>query len=134
VLAAPHRLRRSTDFTAVMRHGVRSGRPALVVHLLLADGEAGADPSPDPVPAPTPARVGFVVPRAVGGSVVRHRVTRQLRALCSARIEGFPAGSRCVVRALPAAAGQTSAALALELDAALARALDKALTRAGGCR
>ena len=126
MLAAPHRLRRPTDFMSVLRRGVRSGRATLVLHLLLPDGDAGAEPTPDAVPALTPARVGFIVPKAVGGSVLRHRVTRQLRALCAARIDTFPAGSSNVVRALPPAAGASSAQLGADLDAALARALRRA--------
>jgi ribonuclease P protein component len=126
VLAAPHRLRRPADFTSVLRRGVRSGRTTLVLHLLLPDGDAGAEPTPNAVPALTPARVGFVVPKTVGGSVIRHRVTRQLRALCAARIDTFPAGSSSVVRALPAAAGASSAQLGADLDAAFERAVRRA--------
>jgi ribonuclease P protein component len=126
VLAAPHRLRRPADFTSVLRRGVRSGRATLVLHLLLPDGDAGAEPHPDAVPALTPARVGFVVPKTVGGSVIRHRVTRQLRALCAARIDTFPTGSSTVVRALPPAAGATSAQLGADVDAALERAVRRA--------
>jgi ribonuclease P protein component len=75
---------------------------------------------PDPVDAPF-AEVGFVVSKGVGNAVVRHRVTRRLRALVAARIEGWPAGSRVVVRALPPAATASSAALAEDLDACLRR-------------
>ena len=126
MLAAPHRLRRPVDFTAVLRRGVRAGRSALVLHLLLLDGEAGAIPHPDAVPVQTPARVGFIVPKAVGGSVVRHHVVRQLRALVAARIDLLPPGSRCVVRALPPAADLGSARLGVELDGVLQRALRRA--------
>lgn len=129
MLASPHRLRRSADFSAVLRRGVRARRTALVVHLLLTDGEAGAEPRPVAVPVHTPAQVGFVVSRAVGGSVVRHQVTRRLRAVTAARIDRLPPGSRCVVRALPTAAGRTSADLARDLDGALATALDRGRPR-----
>jgi len=71
--------------------------------------------------------VGFVVSRAVGNAVTRHRVTRQLRHLMRDRYRELPAGTGVVVRALPTAAGCTSG----ELGAALDRALDKAVTRAG---
>jgi ribonuclease P protein component len=67
--------------------------------------------------------VGFVVSRAVGGSVVRHTVTRRLRHLVRDRLSVLPAGCALVVRALPAAAAATSAELAVDLDAAIARAL-----------
>jgi ribonuclease P protein component len=61
------------------------------------------------------------VGRAVGNSVVRHRVIRQLRHLVRDRLHRLPVGSRLVVRALPPAAGAGSAALGRDLDAALAR-------------
>ena len=134
MLAAAHRLRRPADFTAVLRRGVRAGRSSVVLHLLLPDGDAGEHPHPDAVPAPTPARVGFIVPKAVGGSVVRHRVVRQLRALVADRIDEFPPGSRCVVRALAPAADLGSAGLAIELDNVVRRALQRAGSETGGHR
>ena len=121
MLSARHRLRHPADFSAVIRHGARAGRPALVVHLLL-------DPA-DGAPAGTPARVGFAVPRTVGPAVVRNRVIRRLRALSTARIdqaELFPPGSRVVVRALPPAATAPYAVLGEQLDAALEAAARKA--------
>jgi len=74
-------------------------------------------------PVTVPAQVGFVVGRAVGGSVQRHRVVRQLRHLVRDRLDRLPAGSRLVVRAQPLAAGRGSAELGRDLDAALARLL-----------
>ena len=70
---------------------------------------------------PDGARVGFVVSKAVGNSVVRHRVTRQLRHLMADRIGTLPAGCALVVRALPAAAGASSSELGADLDGALRR-------------
>jgi ribonuclease P protein component len=63
--------------------------------------------------------VGFVVGRAVGGSVERHRVVRRLRAVARERLGRLPAGSRLVVRALPAARNADWGQLARDLDAAL---------------
>ena len=77
--------------------------------------------TPNPVDA-TP-RAGFVVSRAVGGSVVRHRVVRRLRHLLRGRLADLPAGSRLVVRALPPAADAPSSVLAHDLDSALRTAL-----------
>ncbi len=128
MLASSHRLRRSADFSAVLRRGARARRSALVVHLLLTDGTAGTGAPLDPVSAPAPARVGFVVSRAVGGSVVRHQVTRRLRAALAARIDRLPPGSACVVRALPTAAGRSFADLARDLDGALAAVLSTVLS------
>jgi ribonuclease P protein component len=65
--------------------------------------------------------VGFVVSKAVGNSVVRHRVARRLRHLMRDRLGTLPAGCSLVVRALPAAAASTSAELGTDLDGALRR-------------
>lgn len=129
MLSARHRLRHPRDFSAVVRHGARAGRPAVVLHLLLADGPAGADSVPVPELASSPARVGFVVPKAVGNAVVRHQVVRRLRPLMSARLDRVPAGSRVVVRALPPAATTSSADLGQQLDSALASAVRRATAR-----
>ena len=70
--------------------------------------EGGAAASGQQAPAGTtdPARIGFVVGRGVGGSVVRSQVSRRLRH---------------VVRALGPAGAATSAALAADVDRAFAR-------------
>ena len=49
-------------------------------------------------------RVGLVVSKAVGGSVVRSRVKRRLRHLAAVELTRTPAGTDLVLRALPAAA------------------------------
>lgn len=66
-----------------------------------------------------PAQVGFVVSSRVGPAVTRNRVRRRLRHLTRDRLDRLPAGSRWVVRALPAAAEATAAELSDDLDAAL---------------
>nr|WP_243869059.1 ribonuclease P protein component [Amycolatopsis granulosa] len=93
-----------------MRRGARAGRRRLVVHAVHS-----TDPS-----AGTP-RTGFVVSKAVGNSVVRHRVTRRLRHLVLRHLGTLPPGSSLVVRALPPAATASSAELGADLDAALKR-------------
>ena len=121
MLPSTSRLRRSRDITETVRHGARGGRPLLVVHLDLP-----ADATDDPSRPGVAPRAGFVVSRAVGGSVVRHTVTRRLRHLVRTRLAHLPAGARLVVRALPASAHASSAQLAEDLDRALHRALDRA--------
>ncbi|RSN58905.1 ribonuclease P protein component [Amycolatopsis sp. WAC 04182] len=111
MLPAAARLRRSEDFRAVMRRGAKAGRRRLVVHALTTD----------PPDAAEAARAGFVVSKAVGNSVVRHRVTRRLRHLVSARLGTLPPGSSLVIRALPPAADASSAELGSDLDASLRR-------------
>jgi len=110
VLPAQHRLTRGVDLRRVARSGRRSGSGTLVVHLVRQDSVV--------VP-----RIGFVVGRAVGGSVIRHRVQRRLRHLCRERLEVLPTGAELVVRALPAAAGATYQELGADLDRCLERAL-----------
>ncbi len=100
-----------------VRRGRRAARGSLVVSLL------AAPPDPSTGCPPAGPLVGFAVSRAVGGSVVRHRVSRRLRHLMRDRLDRLPAGSRLVVRALPAAPGRSHAALAGDLDAALDRLL-----------
>ncbi|AOS66198.1 ribonuclease P protein component [Actinoalloteichus hymeniacidonis] len=67
------------------------------------------------------ARVGFVVSKAVGDSVVRHRVSRRLRHVLRARLGALPPGTDVVVRALPPAASSTSDQLASDVDRAFRR-------------
>ncbi len=108
MLPTAHRLRRTTEFATVVSGGRRARSGPLVVHQC---GDLGC---PEP-------RVGFVVSKAVGGSVVRHRVARRLRAQSASRLGALPAGSGTVVRALPASASATSAELGAALDRALER-------------
>lgn len=122
MLTAGHRIRRRVDFADTVRRGRRAARPTLVVHLLAPADLVGAGPL-DTDPSTPPARAGFVVSRSVGNSVVRHRVTRQLRHLVADRLPGLVAGSLLVVRALPPAAGASAQVLAHDLDRALARAV-----------
>lgn len=95
-------MRSGTDFEAAVRRGRRAGSRHVVVHC--ARTAAPSDPThPAPVTAGR-ARVGFVVSRAVGGSVVRHRVARRLREAVRPHLAALPAGALVVVRAQPAAA------------------------------
>jgi ribonuclease P protein component len=119
VLPTRHRMRRSEDFTDAVRRGARSGARRIVVHL-----RSGAQPDLPPTSGrdDSAALVGFVVPKAVGNAVRRNEVKRRLRALMAQRLDVLSAGTRVVVRALPPAAGASSAELAKDLDRALAGA------------
>ena len=72
---------------------------------------------------PTGARAGFVVGKAVGNSVVRHRVTRQLRAAVRAELHRLPPTADLVVRARPEAATVGSAVLRRDLAVGVDRLL-----------
>jgi ribonuclease P protein component len=83
-------LSNAEDFRATVRHGVRIGRPTVVVHA----HSSGLDG----------VRVGFVVSKAIGNAVTRNSVKRRLRHLAADRLATTPAGTDLVVRALPRAA------------------------------
>lgn len=96
---------------------VRSERAAPPMTSRAATGDASATASP------SVARAGFVVGKAVGNSVVRHRVTRRLRAIVGAELHRLPPTADLVVRARPEAATAPSAVLHRDLSAVLDRLL-----------
>src|SRR5690625_645356 len=116
MLSPQNRMRRSAEFTAVLRSGRHAGREALSVAYLAPSAESDS-------PAASPPRVGFAVGRSVGNAVVRKRVQRRLRHLMRARLSLLPAGSLLVVRAKPLAASLGYDTLAAQLDGAIAAAM-----------
>lgn len=102
-----HRLRGAGAFAAVRQRRAAAAAGPLRVQVAPNDADV--------------ARVGFVVPRAVGGAVVRNRVRRRLRALLDPRLEAL-AGLDVVVAAGPAAATATWGSLGADLEGALAGA------------
>lgn len=142
MLAQHHRLRSSRDFTTTVRNGCRVGTRTLVVHYLPADPalaigqnlvdvqqDKSSDSAGGKAAVGQAARVGFIVSRAVGGSVTRKRVTRRLRHIAKSHIGQLPVGSLLVVRALPRASLATSS----QLDSDYSYALRKlSLTGTGG--
>ncbi|WP_122819164.1 ribonuclease P protein component [Nocardioides pantholopis] len=110
MLTRTHRLTDSDSFRSTVRAGRRSGSRTLVLHLGTG---AGTDPP----------RVGLVVSKAVGNSVVRNRVKRRLRHQAREHLASLPGSAVLVVRALPAAAEASSAELADDLDRCLRKVL-----------
>jgi ribonuclease P protein component len=92
------------------------------------DGDPAAGDDARPA-APSGPRAGFVVGRTVGNSVVRHRVTRRLRAVVRDELDRLPVTADLVVRALPEAADADSAALRRDLARGLDRLLDQRARR-----
>ncbi|MDD7385166.1 MAG: ribonuclease P protein component [Actinomycetaceae bacterium] len=109
MLAAQNRMRRSEDFVRAF-HGVKGTSSRVLVFLRRADVDHQADL--------TDVKVGFVVPKSVGNSVVRHTVSRKLRHIMRARLHEFHPGDLVVVRALPPSADASSEDLARDIDAA----------------
>lgn len=78
----------------------------------------------DPEAEPGPVQVGFTVSKAVGNAVTRNRVKRRLRHLTREHLpalEELPGRAVLVVRALPAAAEASYAALGADLGRTLDR-------------
>lgn len=87
MLAQLNRLTSHEDFTRATKSTIKSSTRSLVGYLL-------------PEPGLTEPKVGFIVSRAIGGSVTRHRVTRQLRHATRESIGVLPKSSLVVIRAL----------------------------------
>lgn len=89
MLPPAHRMRRGSEFTLTTRQGTKASRGRVVAYV----HDAGAGP----------ARVGLIVGKSVGNSVVRHRVARRLRSAMAPVIGTVPDGFLVVLRALPGA-------------------------------
>lgn len=111
MLPAVSRLRTSEEFRLVMRNGRRSGNRHVVVYSY-DDGTHEADLLP---------KVGFVVGKTVGNSVMRHRIVRQLRHIVREILPQIDA-THVVVRALPHANGTTGNILEQAVLSALSKA------------
>ena len=110
MLTRRNRLTSSRLFSRTVRRGRRAGAATLVLHL---DVDAGV----------TEPQVGLVVGKAVGPAVTRNLVKRRLRHLSRERVDSLPGSAVLVVRALPASADASYAALGADLDRALHRLL-----------
>ncbi len=121
-MRAQHRLRHNDDFRFTTRKGVRAARSHVVVHLAVAN-------SPEMPRTQSAPRVGFVVSKKVGNSVVRHRVKRRLRAIAEDHIGELPSHATVVVRTMPGADDLTFAELTSEVESALQSALKKHRTK-----
>jgi ribonuclease P protein component len=92
MLPAALRLGSTAQISATLKSGRRFPAQFLVLHI---------------APAPESIKCAFAVSKKVGNSVVRHRVTRQLRNIVQANLDLIPPASRVVIRALPGAATAT---------------------------
>jgi len=108
---APERLRRRQEFLAVARRGRRWAAPGVVLQAWQREG--GNHES-------APIRIGFTVSRKVGGSVVRNRARRRLRAAAGAvlGVHGAP-GHDYVLIGRSATPGRPYSALLQDLEIAM---------------
>ena len=91
------RLTTSEDFAKATKSGLRLTSSNLVGYLYIS-------------PAVTPAvsaKCGLIINKSVGGSVMRHRIARQLRHDLAPLVDTFPANSLFVARVLKSAPGYT---------------------------
>lgn len=114
MLAPANRITRRSDFTRILKTGVRVGRRDVVAHVLVpADPDLVATGGP---------RIGLIVGKSVGNSVIRHAVARRLRAAARPLVQGLDPATMVVVRALPGSATCSEPELERQLVAAVTKA------------
>ncbi|MEZ0352695.1 ribonuclease P protein component [Mycobacterium sp. pR1184] len=113
MLPARNRMRRSREFDATVKKGMRTAQPDLVVHVRRED-----DDEPGP-------RVGLIVAKSVGSAVDRHRVSRRLRHAVRGMLPDLHRHDQVVIRALPSSRQVSSARLEQELRKGLRRAFER---------
>ncbi len=118
MLPARNRMRRSTEFDATVKRGIRTAQPDVVVHL-----RRGSDPGEGTAP-----RVGLIIGKAVGSAVDRHRVARRLRHVARGILGDLRQSDQVVIRALPSSRNASSARLDQQLRSGLRRASESAGT------
>ncbi|GAA4834620.1 ribonuclease P protein component [Garicola koreensis] len=129
MLPKPHRLTASQDFSAVMRRGAKAGTSTVVAAVLISRPAAAGERWD----ASTVSwRCGFIVSKAVGNAVIRHRTTRRLRHIVADLIDSgtieLPRQARTeiVIRSLAESAQADHAALTADVHSGLRRSLVKA--------
>lgn len=103
MLPTVNRLRKPAEYREVFSNSKRRGNETLIVHAVTKDNN-GADL----------LKVGFVVGKKVGNSVIRHRVTRRLRHIVRELLPYLEA-KQIVIRAQKPAATASSRELETKL-------------------
>ena len=114
MLPRKHRLTTPTNFAKTTKSGVRVGNGNFFLYLL--HHESSEYP-----------RAGLIISKVVGGSVVRHRVSRAIRHALALEMSKLRPGTLVVVRAL---ANARTADAMVEIPALLKKAESKNLTAA----
>ena len=87
------RLTTSEDFAKATKSGLRLTSSNLVGYLYISTAVTPA----------VSAKCGLIINKSVGGSVMRHRIARQLRHDLAPIVDTFPTNSLFVVRVLKSA-------------------------------
>jgi ribonuclease P protein component len=106
-------MRRSTEFDATVKYGMRTAQPDVIVHVRRVSDSEGP-------------RVGLIIGKPVGSAVERHRVARRLRHVARAMLGDLHRCDQVVIRALPSCRQVSSARLEQQLRRGLRRAVESA--------
>jgi ribonuclease P protein component len=96
VLAQANRLRSSKDFARTTKVGHRASSHSLVLYLHTSQS------------LPATPQIGLIINKSVGGSVLRHRIARQLRHAIRKHLTDLPNHSQLVIRTLRPAESYTT--------------------------
>ena len=93
MLPVSARLTSPQDFARTTKSGLRVTSEHFVgyLHITPVTNNSGVNENP---------RAGLIIGKVVGGSVRRHRVSRQIRHALAPHLENFPEGSLIVIRGL----------------------------------
>ena len=81
------RIKSSSDFQTATKLGRRFTGNSLIGYLYSSNSDQ-------------PAKLGLIVGKSVGNSVVRHRIARQIRHAVREKLNSLPNGTLFVVRAM----------------------------------
>lgn len=112
-------MRRSTEFDATVKYGMRTVQPDVIVHVRRGSDRDESQDTQGP-------RVGLIIARRVGSAVERHRVARRLRHVARPLLTNLHPLDRVVIRALPSSRHVSSAWLEQQLRSGLRRAFELA--------
>ena len=90
-------IKSSSDFARVTKSGRRTTTDSLIAYLLLNQSNSGSDLNHKKDDNP---KLGLIISKSVGNSVVRHRIARQIRHASFNYLSLLPTGSLLVIRAM----------------------------------
>lgn len=117
MLPVSARLTSPQDFARTTKSGLRVTSQNFVGYLYIQPASTDS------------ARAGLIIGKSVGGSVKRHRISRQIRHALAPLMEKFPAGSLIVIRGLKI---QGTPDVHLEIREISSRLIAKATQRMAG--
>lgn len=114
MLPKKNRLTSTKDFQNVTKTGVRVYSDVAVIYAL-------ANPT-----SQKNSEIGLIVSKVIGNSVVRHKVSRQIRNVVKEILETIPGNIQIVIRALPAITDKDFS----EINKILSESINKSIVKA----